>query len=106
MTGEDLSTSVVRDDPENDRFIIEQDGSVAQLIYEIDGDRLVVVHTRVPDSLGGRGLGGVLVRAAVDRGSKGRLTVVPRCPFARKWLTDHADVAATVNIDWESTPPG
>jgi hypothetical protein len=27
--------------------------------------------------------------------------VVPVCPYARKWLTDHPDEAATAQIDWK-----
>jgi predicted GNAT family acetyltransferase len=87
------------------RFVVEQDGAVAELIYEVDGDRMVLVHTGVPDALGGRGVGGTLVEAAVEWVAATNLTVVPSCPFARKWLTDYPDAASAVAIDWDSEWP-
>jgi hypothetical protein len=87
------------------RFVVEQDGAVAELIYDVDGDRLVLAHTGVPDALSGRGVGGTLVEAAVEWAASTNLTVVPSCPFARKWLTDHPDAASAVVIDWDGSGP-
>ncbi len=90
----------VTDEREHSRFTLEVDGHVGELVYRVEGDRLVLVHTGVPDELGGRGLGGVLVRAALQRAASDGLTVVPRCPFARSWLRKHAEEAGTVAVDW------
>lgn len=89
----------VTDDPAASRFELHEEGHLAELVYRLDGDRLVLVHTGVPDELGGRGLGGVLVRAAVDRAQEESLVVVPECSFARAWLEEHPDEAARVTID-------
>ena len=96
---------VVRDVPAEHRLVIDQDGVLAELVYTLEPHRLVLVHTEVPDALGGRGIGGRLVRAAVDKAAAGGMTIVPWCTFARRWLTDHPDVASTVTIDWETPPP-
>jgi uncharacterized protein len=82
------------------RFELTAEGRLAELRYRRNGKRLVLVHTEVPAELGGRGLGGALVAAAVDRAELEGLTVVPLCPFARRWLERHPDVAARVTIDW------
>ena len=95
-----MAQPTVRDDQAGGRLLIEQDGHEAELIYEVDGDRLVLIHTGVPDELGGRGLGGVLVQAALTRAEAEGLTVVPQCPYARSWLEKHPDEAARVTIDW------
>lgn len=71
---------------------------MAELIYRRHGDRLVLVHTKVPDELEGKGVGGELVTAAVDFAAEQGLTVVPMCPFARGWLERHPDVAQRVTI--------
>ena len=42
----------------------------------------MLVHTEVPDELEGHGIGGVLVRTAIDSRPRENLVVVPRCPFA------------------------
>jgi len=62
----------------------------------------VLVHTEVPDELEGRGIGGVLVRTAIDLAVRENLVVVPRCPFARRWLRRHPEVAELVKIEWPS----
>jgi hypothetical protein len=82
------------------RFVIERDGQLAELVYERDGDRLVLEHTGVPTELERRGLGSALVQAAVRWAVAEGLTVVPRCPFARWWLRRHPDVAASARVDW------
>jgi uncharacterized protein len=92
--------SEVVDDPQHHRLVLEQDGFTAELVYQQRHDNFVILHTEVPEELGGQGIGGKLVRAALERAAASDLTVKPWCPFARKWLKDHPDVAATVNVDW------
>ena len=82
------------------RFEVHADGRLAELLYRKNGNRLVLVHTEVPDALGGRGIAGKLVIAAVDKAVASDMTVVPLCPFARSWLEKHPDEAARVTIDW------
>jgi predicted GNAT family acetyltransferase len=94
----------VTDDHEDSRFELEVDGVLAELVYRRRADRLVLIHTEVPEALAGHGVGGRLVRAAVERAAKEHLTLVPLCPFARDWLERHPDVAATVTIDWGAPP--
>lgn len=95
----------VIDDAADHRFLVAEDGAEAELVYRAEEGRLILVHTGVPDELGGRGIGSRLVRAALRRARETGETVVPWCPFARKWLEDHPDEAAEVTIDW-SDPPG
>ena len=92
--------TTVEDNTERHRFELTEDGHLAQLVYRLEGDRIRLVHTEVPEELGGRGLGGVLVRAALDRAERDGLTIVPDCPFARGWLEKHPDDAARATIDW------
>ena len=104
MDVEDSLSPLAVDHRDEARFTVELDGASAELVYRVEGERLVLVHTGVPGSLGGKGIGGLLVRAAMQRATDEGLTVVPWCPFARAWLRGHPDVAATVNIDWKSRP--
>lgn len=80
------------------RFETEVDGHAAFLEYRREGDDLVLVHTDVPPVLGGRGLGGVLVAAAVDDARARGLTLVPVCDYARSWLEKHPDEVAGVTV--------
>jgi hypothetical protein len=87
---------------EDHRFVVTDDGSTAELTFRLVGRRLVLIHTGVPDAMSGKGIGGLLVRAAVDWASASGFTVVPKCPFAGKWLQEHPDVATTVTVDWNA----
>ena len=88
----------VIDNPAQSRFEVEIDGHLAQLIYERHDETLVLIHTEVPDELGGRGLGGRLVTAAVDTAEADGLEIVARCPYAKHWLETHPDVAGRVPV--------
>ena len=101
---ESTPTSDVRDDRDGSRFVLEEDGSTAELIYRTEPGRIILIHTEVPDALGGRGIGGRLVRAALGRAKAEQLSIVPWCPFARKWLTDHPEAANGIDIDWATLP--
>jgi predicted GNAT family acetyltransferase len=72
----------------------------AELDYRVVRGRLVIAHTAVPDEIAGKGLGGKLVSAAVDKAVREGLTVVPVCPFAIFWLRKHSDAASKVAIEW------
>jgi len=89
----------VVDETRNNRFVLEPDNG-AELQYRLKGNRFLLVHTEVPEALRGRGIGDRLVRTAVERAAAEAMSVVPLCPYARRWLEAHPDVAATVAIDW------
>ena len=90
----------VIDNTDASRFELRADGWLAELLYRVRGKRLVLIHTEVPLELEGRGIGGRLVTAAVDRAAREGLTLVPLCPFARGWLERHPEAASKAVIDW------
>jgi predicted GNAT family acetyltransferase len=87
------------DIPARGRLELTRDGDTAELIYTIEGDRMVLLHTEVPRRLGGQGIGGKLVEAAVQRAARDGLTIIPSCPYARRWLEKHPDRLRDVVID-------
>jgi predicted GNAT family acetyltransferase len=99
-------TQQVVDNPAEGRFEIWVDGALGELTYRKVGKRLVLIHTGVADELEGRGIGGQLVRFALEEAAAGGFTLVPRCPFARSWLERHPDDAARVAIDWPTPESG
>lgn len=98
-------TLQVLDVPAEERFVVRADGAEAQLLYRVKGDRFFLIHTEVPDALSGRGIGGRLVRAAVRRAESDHLTIVPWCPFARRWLKEHPDETSGITVDFKTPPP-
>ena len=82
----------VRDVPEASRYEI-RDGEqlLGHADYQRDGDTVVFIHTEVDQDSGRSGLGGTLVRAALDdvRGRGG--SVVAQCSFVRGWIARHPE---------------
>ena len=86
---------VVHDSAEH-RFRIDLPEGQASLDYlERDG-RMVLLHTGVPGDAEGEGVGGSLVRAALDHARAAGLDVVPQCPFARAYVERHPEYADLV----------
>jgi len=84
----------VRNDPEAHRSEIrEGDTLLGIAAYEHRGNTLVFTHTEVDQNSGRSGLGGTLVRAALDDVRSQGITIVPQCPFVRGWIERHPDYA-------------
>jgi uncharacterized protein len=98
------STGTIVDDVENHRFLYTEGGVEAQLVYYVEPEGLILEHTEVPNELGGRGIGGRLVLAAVERAEASGETLLPWCTYARKWLTEHPELADRATIDWTEPP--
>lgn len=97
-----MSTSVTRES-NPDRFEITSDGAVAGFAQFLDRDgRRIFFHTEVGEEFGGQGLGGIVVGEAIDATREEGLTVVPVCPYVKKWLTkhpEHEDITAKPTPD-------
>jgi predicted GNAT family acetyltransferase len=61
-------------------------------VYERTPHALVLVHTGVPDSMRGGGVGGELVRFAIAEVRRTELRLVVRCPFAKAYLRRHPEL--------------
>ncbi|HSD17834.1 MAG TPA: GNAT family N-acetyltransferase [Thermomonas sp.] len=81
-------------DPARHRFTAEVDGETAYLEYERGDDVMVITHTIVPPAIGGRGIAGDLVRAAVEHARAEGLKVDPRCSYADGWMRKHPEYEA------------
>lgn len=81
------------------RFELQKDGKLAVLTYRVHNGRLALLHTEVPEDLGGQGLGSLLVETALDRARRDGLTVVPYCRFARWWIEKHPESVEDVPVE-------
>lgn len=64
-------------------------GEKAVLTYAEQNGKLYLLHTGVPEAMEGHGVGGALVKSAVEYARAQQVKVVPFCPFARSWLHRH-----------------
>ena len=89
-----MTSTDVRDVPDKARYEITFDGALAGFAeYRQHGSRITFTHTQIDEAFGGHGLGGTLVRAALDDARTRGLTVVPLCPFFRSWIAKHPEYA-------------
>jgi len=72
-------------------FEIAQDGSMAILEYRVKGGLMTLVHTEVPEELGGKGFGGKLVKFALEYAKRNNLSVVAHCEFAHSYILRHEE---------------
>ncbi len=89
---------VVRDVPQEQRYEIAVAGRRAGFAAYVDrpggeggGQRRVFTHTEIDDAYAGQGLGGVLVRSALDAVRASGRRVVPVCPFVSAYLKRHPE---------------
>ena len=83
----------VRDNPQLRRFELDAGGHVAFSNYKREGKTLTVMHTEVPPTLKGKGIGSALVRGVLDLARAQDMKVVPLCPFVAAYIAKHPDYA-------------
>ena len=86
-----MTTHEIEHDPATGVLTTSVDGAVATLEYRREGDRMVIVHTGVPDEIGGRGIAGELVRAAFEYARSQGWHVHPKCAYAAAWVERHPE---------------
>ena len=86
-----MTTHTIEHDPEAHEFSTTVDGVQAQLVYHLEGQRMVITHTGVPDAIGGRGIAGQLVQAAFEYARSQGWHVRPACSYAAAWVERHPE---------------
>lgn len=65
-------------------YILNGQEEAAQMTYVwAGGDKIIIDHTEVGESLKGKGAGKQMVYKAVEFARKNGLHIVPLCPFAK-----------------------
>ncbi|MEV0523842.1 GNAT family N-acetyltransferase [Streptomyces sp. NPDC050439] len=89
--------SRVANNPDRSRFeVFDGDELAGFAEYHRYQDEIAFIHTEIDPRFEGRGLGGVLARAALGAAREQGLGVLPFCPFIRGWIGKHPDYADLV----------
>ena len=83
--------SEVRDNPATSRFEMASGDAVAFVEYMRAGDRIVLIHTEVPEALSGRCVWSKLVRGTLEAVRTEGLKVVPRWEFVAAYIERHSE---------------
>lgn len=81
----------IRNEEAVSRYVLEVDGRIAFLEYHRYADSIDLFHTWVPEDLRGRGLGGMLVKRALDDARAAGLRVIPTCPMVDAYIRRHPE---------------
>ncbi len=81
----------VQDNAAERQFEVKEEGHTAYLRYRKEKDFIVLIHTEVPASLEGRGIGSALAKAALDSARQNGLKVIPECEFVQSYLKRHPE---------------
>jgi predicted GNAT family acetyltransferase len=88
----DTAALSVRDNRAELRYELVRGGEVLGfLLYRIEPDSVVLVHTDVDPAYEGQGLGSVLVKGALDDLRERGVRAVPLCPFVRAYIRRHPE---------------
>ena len=92
--------TTVTDAPEDSRYEI-RDGErlLGIAAYQRSGNQVVFTHTEVDSGDEHHGLGGELVRGALDDVRSRGESIVPMCSFVRGWVERHPEYRDLVASD-------
>jgi predicted GNAT family acetyltransferase len=88
------------------RFKMQVDGQTAFLQYRRRGDSIVFIHTEVPPTIAGHGIGSQLARAGLDYARDSGLQVTPLCPFVTAYIRAHPEYLNLVKPEYRKRLSG
>jgi len=84
--------AVIRDSPAMSRFEMPlDDGGLAVAYYKVEDDRVVLLHTEVPQELSGLGYGSRLAHGVFEALRRDGKRVIARCPFMSSYVARHPE---------------
>ena len=82
----------VQDNPELHRYeIMADDGLAGFADYQKTDTMVVFTHTEIDARFKGQGMGGTLVRHALDDVRRQGLKALPVCSYVEGWMNRHPD---------------
>ena len=91
-TNPDTAQATVTENPAEQRFEIQLGDALAGFtVYRRKPGLIAFVHTEIDPAYEGRGLGSVLIAAALEASRAEGLAVLPFCPFVDAYIKRHRE---------------
>lgn len=90
------STYEITTNTVNKRFEVKLEDKYAFLEYRLYDGNIALMHTEVPDTLGGRGIASALAVYAFNYAKENNLPVIVYCPFVTTFLKRHPEYQSQV----------
>jgi predicted GNAT family acetyltransferase len=81
----------ITDNKQQSRYELAVEGDTAVLQYMERDGALYLTHTEVPPELEGQGIGGRIVKHALEDAKRRGRKVAPWCPFVRAYIDRHPE---------------
>ena len=91
-----METHNVINNQQQQQFQLLIDNHLAWLEYRIKDGVIYLMHTDVPEQLGGRGIGSALAAAGFAYAKANNLKVKVYCPFVLSYLKRHTDLNSLI----------
>ena len=85
--------SEIRNNTDQHRFELEEDGLLAFADYRLKGAQLVIPHVEADPALRGAGAAGRLMEGVVAHARQEGLKIVPLCSYAAAFMRRHKEYA-------------
>jgi uncharacterized protein len=82
------------------RFEVNLTGELAFIEYKFYKGDIAFMHSLVPESFRGKGVGTTLARAALEYANTEKLKVILYCPFVSKFVKEHAEYQHLVDVNF------
>lgn len=86
-----LNDAVFNDNKVENRYELHVKGEAAIIRYSDEGDKVVLIHTEVPEFLEGNGIAAALVEKTLEHLQNEQKKIVPACSYIRNFLRTHSE---------------
>ena len=87
------------------QFQVFVDGEMAYLEYRLNKGDIVLMHTEVPDKLGGRGIASALAEHVLKYAREQKIPVMIYCPFVASWIKKHPEYRDVLDPKYRDDHP-
>src|SRR5262245_44620824 len=95
-------TRAIELDPEAGRLEVHTGEPAPFIALRLRGSKLSLIHTEVPPALRAQGVAEAMAQSALDYARSHHLTVLPFCPFVRKFIERHPEYQDLVDPEFSS----